>query len=668
MIKKITTALFFLLLIFSLFPQNLTAQTLKTQVSAKFIDRQLEKITQRLQDKKIQDALALTLKLKQQAPNDIKVREMLFDIYVKKKLIALAEKELLFLEKRNQNVQTLYRRAIILKWQNKIKESVLLTKEILRQNQEFAQAHLFLADLLRQQKLFDQARVQLNLYQNKTGKTREYLLISAKIDIDDLKNQEKSLENSSASSSLQRLKKTLQKYVETFDKDSEYHVVNAHYYFLMKKYEESLENIEKALFLSTHNEDLQKQKIITLYYKKDIFSLIAYLESIKNWTNKNDRKKYLYLLGFLHFYKEKIKGKDWAIADKKYLLQKVIPPLLQAHQIEPEDEKIQFFIESLLRENTELTHPLRWRFAKKHLEKAQFFLNAGEKIKARYAFLRALTLSPQEPLIRKAYLEFLKKEKLYKALLDEMMILGKLTENAFLQDYKNETLLELLQKKEKQTLMYQNHLTPQIIASEEKNKLLLLYENVSWEKQFSFPYRQIVIRDLLKEKLSYSHLLRVNIALKQRKEITLNKSQYDYYLDMKIIEKKDQLKTSVTLYDASSQEKKMQKVFFYKQNERHLKMSSDIAQSIEKILPKKGKILKIDNHHVIFSLGKIHGVKKGDVFEIKTEEKVLGPFPIVTIEERISLGKVTDYLLLPQIKLHQLVIVKKNQSAPKNKK
>lgn len=668
--KRKTLYAVLLLSILLSFPKNIFSQTSEQifnqqpEISADAIDRQIAIINQRLQDKKINDALKLTLDLKSKAPYDIKVRELLFEIYIAKKLLKLAEQELIFLENNSQSSETLYRRARLLQLQNKRKESRELVDQLLEQYEDFADTHLLLANLLREEKLFREARIQLEIYEGRVGRNASFLLSSALIEAD--REEHVGIRSSEVmKQALVRMRNNLDEYSKKFDaNNSDYYTIKTRYLFLVRDYQAALEEVERAIFFDELNEDLRKQKVAILYFKKDIQALISYIEQLPTWNEKVDQKNHLYLLGYLHFYKEKTQGDDWKVPDNTYLLRKILPPLLKAYQLETEDELIQFFIESLLLANLELTHPLRERFSQIHLKRAMSSLKAGEKTQARYSFLRAINLSPQDVSVRKDYSKFLKNEKLFTALLEEMYILQNLMGEDFTSDYKWQTQLELLEKQEKQKTLQRENIKVEDIANEERTRILLLYENVSWQQQWPFPYREIITRDLLLEKFNYSHIFRTTVDLADRLEGALALASYDYYLKFQSTDENEALNFSLNVFDATSRQQVFTDDASFSGNHRYLKAVNTLSKSFNDFLPIKGQILKIDGYKIILSFGEIHGVKKEDRFQIETKDGWIQDFPLIEINERVSIGEVRDFLLLPKIKLNDRVLITKKKDQP----
>lgn len=667
--RKIQTLCAILLLSFVLLlGKNVFSQTTNQlfskppEISAETIDSRIAIINQRLKDKKINDALKLTLDLKNKAPYDIKVRELLFEIYIAKRLLKLAEQELNFLESRNQKSQTLYKRARLLQLQNKRKESKELVQQILEQDENFAEAHLLWANLLREEKLFREARIQLEIYEGSVGRNAPFLLTSALIEAD--REEDLGIRSTEKmEQALSLMRENLEEYSKKFgENNSDYYTIKTRYLFLINDYQGALEEVERAIFFDELNEDLRQQKIAILYFKKDVRALISYIESLPEWTEKSAQKKYLYLLGYLHFYKEKIQGSDWQVPDDAYLLSRILPPLLKAHQLEPEDELIEFFIESLLLANLPLTHALRERFAKTHLNRAMSSMKSGEKTQTRYSLLRAIQLAPQDIATREAYAQFLKNEKLFTALLEEMYILRNLMGQDFSNDYKWQTQLELLEKQQREKTLQREKIKVEDIAREERNRVLFLYENVSWQQQWPVPYREIITRDLLLEKFNYSHLFRTTAKSSDRLEQNLALASYDYYLKFQANDENELLDFSINLYDANSRQEVFADNASFSGNHRYLKSVNALTKSFNDFLPKKGHILKINGYKIILSFGRIHGVKKDDRFQIETKDGWIGDFPLIEVDERVSIGEVRDFLLLPKIKLKDRVLITKKKN------
>ncbi|BBM88411.1 hypothetical protein COTS27_00090 [Spirochaetota bacterium] len=671
------------------------------RIRSSFLNEELAVIRNKIDYHDLEEALSRTLRLKNQYAENLAIRELLFEVYLKKGLFEKSEIELTFIRTRRNDSQTRYltaqlelakatqnsyltlslmRGTGILAYtkeeRTQLLASISLASELIAEDARFFKAHLLLckAFILIGNTLA--AQKHSTAYKNLSGKDKQWFDCEIHLQL-----LEKPLPQKT-------LRSLLREYLATFERDANFSALEALFYRRTGNYNDALKAINNALYFNANQREYIAEKIDLLYATKNYSDLITFLKNHPG-TTREERARRLYIEALAYFltYKQSTELRPakkaypphsartynrktlshWTFNKKAKPEANLYNKLAAVLTYDNENEIPRYFYETLVAHNTRFTHPVRETLAAYHLNQATTRLNQGNINVARAYYLRAISLAPQDSTVREAYLDFLITNKLLRAYEEELNIITTLkNEDPAEQDYKSKTRLELVKKATRGDLENRYNITRDEHLREGIRLLVVTPPPVNFAHQTpTFFYLTALIEAMLESTLETSYYFTPTFTSTHHLEQALGNEDYDYVLAYTITDNPKNLKFTYTVTNVNSRNIIKEGDIIVKNKSRLLPAFQKWQQTLERSMKRRGRILRITDNKLILSLGKrqiLEPLTENPTFYVEKNQigappTLLGPFPIKQIEERVSLGEVRDYFTLANIKLGEAIIM-----------
>ncbi len=654
--------------------------------------QQLPRLTQTLaelrldlQQYQLETGLARATRLVTQYPEVLELRELLFAFYLNKGIFQQSAAELVFIRQRRDDEQTQYLTAQLALARGKaevnaavkiqyLQQSVILALAIVQTHKRFLPPRLLLCETYILLGNLRAARTESDVYSSIGGEDRDWFYCTLKLEL------------ATTPLPVEILRSLFARYEANFARDAHYFALAAVFAEQRGAPQQALKALDQALYLYPQHPEYVQHKQTLLYQLGAYQELAAFIGKLPQQTAAA-RATALYteaLLYFLDFREHRAapmpavppaaQALMWRFAPEAQPQDAVYAKLEAALSAAPEQEVFRFFYEELVRANTAFTAHQRGRLAETHTELARRALARGAEAEARVYFLRALSLAPQNLPLRKQYAAFLKTTKQLRRYGEELSIIETLAtaepdeEQATV--YKREAARELIGKATRTDLetRYQVRRDEHI---REGAKLLVVTtqppQQLAAAKLF---YLERIFSAMLMQQLSHSLTLQPEAVAAAELERTLAAAEYDAVLTYQVTLEAKQLRLTYRLVSAVTRELITESSIAVSANRRFFKTLLTLTQQLERALLKRGRILRIDEHKLLLSLGREQlpaagaGGKPLPVFYVQqaagstAAASFAGPFPITQLEERVSLGEVRNSFMLRELELGAAVIVR----------
>ena len=597
-------------------------------ITAIAFPQNLTHISNLIADDKLIEATQKSLEKSLLSPNDVSIKKILAEIYLKRGLYEKAQREINYLLALTKRVDHLYLQAKLHQLKGEWEECEKVCYQMLARNRQYIPALLLLAQTHEHNKHYDLADINYKDISLINPKDRDFLIQYSLY----LIKQNRLKEANSPIKLLRRL----------FPEHHRSLYVFSFYRFKRNQNKLALHYINKALFYKPANQDYQ-QLLFDIYLREKNY------QAVINWlkTKKDKGDEWVFFnLAYYQFSSLKPEGFKIALAHYPTILTNLKKSLKKNSQ----NEYVRFFTENFVIDNTHFNHPDRLSLANYHQNRADFLSEIGDYDLANYHYLRAVSIIPEDHLAREAYTRFLKQTKKWHDYSRQLKVVKTLTP---LDSFELDTKIEIIDRKLASSLTKRRRVD--ISSLPLSRKKIAIFPEIKTKDKKALYFKENVLR-IINDFLKYSK----NFEMVPFNEKHRDKENeiLDYYLTIDF-KYSPHVLIDFNFHDASTKLVLTNESFVRKGQYALVNILRELKTFLENIIPLRGKIIEKLNRNLIVDLGKENNLSEGQILKVISQFNV-DRYYLVKIKEmddHISEIELLDESDLPFIRLGDAVFL-----------